>query len=230
VYDHWSKLTCSDPQPLRDQPITDVRAEMLSDCSAAEVYNYKKKFVGTRPIKIRTIEKFRKRRQDSIKLVWFVQSRVEDIAYFNVLLRPKNDETYLVNETVTYLKRDYIFNNLPVKQSFVVCIFPTDSYGKVRENFGSDCNSFFNAQSGIQFDSDTPTAGSSLAPKVESSSSADNDNDNDDENANKQSRSSTTDRRSTRRKPSKSGASGRHSLETSGSTILLILFAAYLLN
>lgn len=146
VFDHWSGLSCNDPKPVNGKALVDLRAEMLN-CDKAETAKFRKYFLSSRPIKIRAIEKFRKRRQDSIKVVWFVQNRVQDIASFNVLLRREEEgNSFIVNETVAYLKRDYLFTSLPIHQKFVVCIFPIDSTGVVLSDFLNDCVTFNNGQ------------------------------------------------------------------------------------
>lgn len=143
VYEHWSVLSCNDPKPVNGKAMVELRADMLN-CDKAQVAKYKKYFLSSRPIKIRAIEKFRKRRQDSIKVVWFVQNRIQDIASFNVLLRRQEEDSFMVNETVTYLKRDYLFTSLPTHHKFVVCIFPIDSTGAVLSDYLNDCVSFHN--------------------------------------------------------------------------------------
>lgn len=143
VYEHWSALSCNDPKPVNGKAMVELRADMLN-CDKAQVAKYKKYFLSSRPIKIRAIEKFRKRRQDSIKVVWFVQNRILDIASFNVLLRRQEEDSFMVNETVTYLKRDYLFTSLPTHHKFVVCIFPIDSTGAVLSDYLNDCVSFHN--------------------------------------------------------------------------------------
>lgn len=141
----------------------------MLNCDKAEMAKFRKYFLSSRPIKIRAIEKFRKRRQDSIKVVWFVQNRIKDIASFNVLLRREGeDNSYIVNETVAYLKRDYLFTSLPIHQKFVVCIFPIDSTGVVFSDFFNDCVKFNNGQVSVDMiDADLiaeESASSSSAP------------------------------------------------------------------
>lgn len=168
VFDHWSGLSCNDPKPVNGKALVDLRADMLN-CDKAEMAKFRKYFLSSRPIKIRAIEKFRKRRQDSIKVVWFVQNRIKDIASFNVLLRREGeDNSYIVNETVAYLKRDYLFTSLPIHQKFVVCIFPIDSTGVVFSDFFNDCVKFNNGQVSVDMiDADLiaeESASSSSAP------------------------------------------------------------------
>jgi len=172
VYDHWSELVCNDPNPVKNKLVVDLRASML-DCGEGERSKYKKYFLGSRPIKVRTIEKYRKRRQESVKVVWFVQNRVQDIAAFNVLLRKESDNHFFVNESVGYLKRDLIVPSLPVHQKYVLCIFVADSLGKVNEDL-NDCTTFYNGPSNIEFNADAAESspGAQVIKSIRSSADA----------------------------------------------------------
>ena len=167
VFQHWSDMKCDNPKSVQNKHLVNLRASMLN-CSVEENHKYRKYFLDSRPIKIRTIEKFRKRMKDSIKVVWFVQSRMEDIAYFNFLLRKENEDINFVNETISYLKRDFIVNDLPIKKKYVLCIFVIDSLGMTIKDISNDCATFYNGQTTIEFD-ENPAKFNNDAPMVASS-------------------------------------------------------------
>lgn len=171
IFDHWSGLTCDQPKGVNGKALVELRASML-DCSEAEAVRFGKQFAGTRSIKLRAIEKFRKRRQDSIKVVWFVQNRIQDIASFNVLLRKENESAFLVNDTVGYLKRDFLLSSLPIRQRYVLCIFAIDSTGIVSDDFAHDCVPFHNGQSSIELDAEGAHSSRSSPASVSSSGGA----------------------------------------------------------
>lgn len=170
IYSHWAPLGCADPSPVKGRPMVEVRAAQL-DCDERERRRLQKQFLGTTPLKIRIIEKFRKRRQDSIKIVWFVQSRVDDIAGFQLLLRKaaatsqqqqqqeQQESTYLVNETIIYTKRDHVISALPLDVKYTLCIFPIDSRRRTQDNFREYCVTFANGQTDIVFDDDDDARG-----------------------------------------------------------------------
>lgn len=153
IYSHWSSLSCADPSNVKGRPLVEMRAGQL-DCDDRERRRLERQFLGNTPLKIRIIEKFRKRRQDSIKIVWFVQSRIDDIAGFQLLLRraEESNTTYLVNETIVYTKRDYIISSLPLDVKYTLCIFPIDSTRTTVANFREYCVTFINAHTDIIFD------------------------------------------------------------------------------
>lgn len=153
IYQHWSNLHCQDPKPVKNKQMLSIRADML-DCNNEAKEKYRKYFQSASSIKVRTIQKYRKRRQDSIKVVWFVQNQIDDIAAFNVILHQEGQNSLLINETVNYLKRFFIFNNLPTSEHFKVCILPIDSRGEIMRETGTECVQFYNDHSQVVFNAD----------------------------------------------------------------------------
>lgn len=151
VYDHWSTLHCTDPVSVKNKLMVDIRGSMV-DCNENEKFFYQKQFVDSSSIRIRTIEKYRKRRQESIRIVWFVQNQIQDIATFNILLKQEQDDHYLINDTVNYLKRSYIVNGLRIGQRYFLCIVPIDSMGiKINDD---SCVHFYNNHANVLLDDD----------------------------------------------------------------------------
>ena len=125
IYEHWRNLQCHEPLYVKNKFMVDLRATMV-DCDENERDSYGKKFTSTSSIRIRTIDKFRKRRQESMRIVWFIQNQVEDIASFQILLRSENNPNdYFVNEKVNYLKRSFIVNNNNLQQQEVQLLSTT---------------------------------------------------------------------------------------------------------
>lgn len=161
IYEHWRNLQCHEPLYVKNKFMVDLRATMV-DCDENERDSYGKKFTSTSSIRIRTIDKFRKRRQESMRIVWFIQNQVEDIASFQILLRSENNPNdYFVNEKVNYLKRSFIVNNnnLQPGNRYVLCIVPIDSMGIMvhsngDENFEQNCIHFFNSHAHVIIDGD----------------------------------------------------------------------------
>lgn len=149
VYEHWSTLHCNDPVSVKNKLMVDIRGSMV-DCNENEKFFYQKQFVDSSSIRIRTIEKYRKRRQESIRIVWFVQNQIQDIATFNILLKEEQDDNYLINDTVNYLKRSYIVNGLRTGQRYFLCIVPIDSMGiKINDD---GCVHFYNNHANVLVD------------------------------------------------------------------------------
>lgn len=161
VYEHWRYLQCHEPMFVKNKFMVDLRANLV-DCDEHERESYGKKFISTSSIRIRTIDKFRKRRQESMRIVWFVQNQIEDIASFQILLRAENNPNdYFINETVNYLKRSFIVNNhnLQPGNRYVLCIVPIDSMGITVYSNGDDrfeqhCIRFYNSHAHVIIDGD----------------------------------------------------------------------------
>jgi len=97
--------------------------------------------VAKSDVRIRAIE-WSRRRRSSLRIVWFVVNRVEDMALFNVLITSSGDNQLVVNETVEYNVREYVANGLSDRQEYVVCVNTMDSEGRKRRQLYSQCIQF----------------------------------------------------------------------------------------
>lgn len=121
--------------PLLDKAFVDLKPNQLN-CKNESLEKYSKHFIEKSDLKIRAIE-WSRRRRNSLRIVWLVLNRVEDIASFRVVVA--NSDKVVVNDTVDYNLREYVANNLNDRQSYVVCVDTNDSDGQQRPHFFSQC-------------------------------------------------------------------------------------------
>ncbi|KPM09205.1 leucine-rich transmembrane protein 2, partial [Sarcoptes scabiei] len=120
TFDDWLQLKCFEPASVQNKHLYSLRAPMI-DCNESSRKFYQKRFLRPYSIGYRNIEKFRKRRQDSIRVVWFIQEHLIDIGSFQIILKQSSDNRIIVNETVGYSSRSYLFNGLQSNSHYTLC-------------------------------------------------------------------------------------------------------------
>ena len=127
-----------DPKIHMNKAFINLKPNQLN-CENNSIEKYSKHFIGKSDIKIRAIE-WSRRRRNTLKIVWLVLNRIEDIALFRLLI--SNENNILVNETLEYNVREYVANNLNERQKYVICINTIDSKSTERPQFFSQCIQF----------------------------------------------------------------------------------------
>jgi hypothetical protein len=138
IYKHWSHILCKEPNNLINKSFADLKPNQLN-CKENEISKYSNHFIDKSDLKIRAIE-WSRRRKNSVRIVWFVVNRIDDIASFRLIL--KNENHILINESLEYNNREYLANKLNDRNKYVVCINAIDSNGNERQYFNSQCVRF----------------------------------------------------------------------------------------
>ncbi len=146
LYKHWSHILCKEPNNLINKSFANLNPNQLN-CKENEISKYSNHFIDKSDLKIRGIE-WSRRRKNSVKIVWFVVNRIDDISSFRLIL--KNENQILINESLEYNNREYVANKLNDRNKYIVCINAIDSNGNERQYFNSQCVRFDSSDTNAQ--------------------------------------------------------------------------------
>jgi hypothetical protein len=146
IYEHWSHILCKEPNNLINKSFADLKPNQLN-CKENENLKYSNHFIDKSDLRIRAIE-WSRRRKNSVRIVWFVVNRIDDIASFRLIL--KNENQILINESLEYNNREYVANKLNDRNKYIVCINAIDSNGNQRQYFNSQCVRFDSSDTNVE--------------------------------------------------------------------------------